>query len=270
MGHAPPCGQGEAVKRLHIVGCPRSGTTLLMELVSTCFDSSGYCAHELSIFEPLENPGPLYFSKQPNDIKQIGHIFHRDPGLNIIYLGRDPRAVMTSKHRENPGQYFCNYRVWSECDRAAQRYWEHPRFLPLRYEDLVTRPDEVQKGICAHFDFMESRYPFSEYHLHATPSGDASRAMNGLREIDLDSLAKWRQHLPRVAEQLQRHPALANDLVRLGYEPDRRWLEALAGVEPVVYPCRYPERRPYLKEWEKSIRVYFKSRRYLQRLATAG
>lgn len=254
--------------RLHIVGCPRSGTTLLMELVSTCFENSGYCEHELSIFEPLRDPGPLYFSKQPNDIKQIGHIFHRDPNLHIVYLGRDPRAVITSKHRANPNEYFCNYRVWSECDQAAQRYWDHPRFLPLRYEDLVTAPDGVQHRIAERFDFMRPRYPFTEYHLHADPSGDASRAMNGLREIDLDSLDKWRGHLPRVAEQLERRPRLADDLVRLGYEPDRRWLELLDGVTPVVYPCRYPERRPHLKEWEKSLRVYLKSRRYLQRLDT--
>ena len=59
------------MKRLHIVGCPRSGTTLLMELVSTCFASGGYCDHELSIFEPVEDVADIYFTKQPNDIKQL-------------------------------------------------------------------------------------------------------------------------------------------------------------------------------------------------------
>ncbi len=253
--------------RLHIVGCPRSGTTLLMELVSTCFESSGHCDHELSIFEPLHDPGALYFSKQPNDIKQLQHIFYRDPELHIIYLGRDPRAVITSKHRENPEQYFCNYRVWSECDQAAQRYWAHERFLPLRYEDLVTRPDNTQAQIAARFGFMRQRHPFSEYHHHADPSGAASRAMNGLRQVDLASLDKWRTHLPRLAEQYQRHPALADDLVRLGYEPDQQWLQLLAGVAPVVFPCRYPERRPWLKESEKALRGYLKSRRYLRRMS---
>jgi hypothetical protein len=251
------------VKRLHIVGCPRSGTTLLMELVSTCFASSGYCDHELSIFAALEDPGELYFTKQPNDIKQIGYIFPRDPSLHVIYMGRDPRAVITSKHRGAPGQYFCNYRVWSECDQAAQRFRGHPRFLALRYEDLVRDADGVQRSIREHFPFLEQRYLFSEYHLHARPSDDASRAMNGLREVNPDSLQKWRQHLPRVAEQLQRYPQMAADLVRLGYEPDEAWLSELHGVQPVTYPCRYPERRPHLKEWEKSLRVYLKSRRYL-------
>jgi hypothetical protein len=54
---------------------------------------------------------------------------------------------------------------------------------------------------------------------------------------------------------------------RLGYEPDKRWLEEVRGVDSVVYPCRYPERRAYLKEWEKALRIYLKSRRYLKRAA---
>lgn len=252
------------MKRLHIVGCPRSGTTLLMELMSTCFANGGYCEHELSIFEPIEQVEGIYFTKQPNDIKQLRHIFHRDDQLFVIYMGRDPRAVLSSRHRENPEQYFCNYRVWSECDRAAARYRDHPRFLGLRYENLVTRPDAVQSLITQQFLFLTQLYRFSEYHEYARPSAASQRAMNGLREVNRESLEKWRGHLPRVAEQYHRHPELAGDLVRLGYEPDQRWLEALSEVEPQVFACRYPEKRQHLKEWEKSLRVYLKSRRYLK------
>ena len=39
--------------------------------------------------------------------------------------------------------------------------------------------------------------------------------MSGLREVNLDSLDKWRGHLPWIAEQYRRHPALADDLIRL-------------------------------------------------------
>jgi hypothetical protein len=90
--------------------------------------------------------------------------------------------------------------------------------------------------------------------------------MNGLRAINPESLNKWQQHLPRIAEQLQRRPQLADDLLRLGYERDNSWQAPLQGVAPVVYPCRYPERRPVLKEWEKNLRVWLKSRRYLRQL----
>jgi hypothetical protein len=253
------------LKRLHIVGCPRSGTTLLMELVSTCFANGGFCEHEISIFEPVPQVEDIYFTKQPNDIKQLSHIFARDEQLYAIYMSRDPRAVISSKHRENPEQYFCNYRVWRECDRAAQGYRGNPRFLLLRYEDLVMKPDAVQARIASEFAFLEQRHLFSEYHQFAVPSEASQRAMNGLRAVNQESLTKWQQHLPRVAEQYQRHPILAEDLIRLGYEKDRQWLDMLQEIEPTVYPCRYPERRPWLKEWEKSLRVYLKSRRYLQR-----
>lgn len=253
------------MKRLHIVGCPRSGTTLLMELVSTCFESDGYCEHEQSLFEPVPERGDLYFTKQPNDIKQLRHVFLRDPALYIIYLGRDPRSVITSRHPESPGRYFCNYRVWRECERAARRYEGHPRFLRVRYEDLVTGPDAVQADIVARFSFLRQRHRFSEYPRYANPSPASGQAMNGLRDINRDSLEKWRQHLPRVAEQYRRHPELAEDLTKLGYERDRTWLEVLSDVTPAIYPCRYPERRAHLREWEKAIRVYFKSRRYLKR-----
>ncbi|MBA6413843.1 sulfotransferase [Parahaliea sp. F7430] len=257
------------MKRLHIVGCPRSGTTLLMELISTCFDSDGFCSHESSIFAPPSVPdAELYFSKQPNDIKQLQHIFFRDPQLYVIYMGRDPRAVITSKHRESPDQYFCNYRVWRECDLAAQAYDQHARFLRLRYEDLVADPDAIQATIAAHFPFLQQRHRFSEYHQHAAPSADSQRAMNGLRAVNPESLNKWRSHLPRIAEQLQRHPRLAEDLVRLGYEPDHSWLEELEGVQAIALPCRYPERKAHLKEAERRVRVWLKSRTYLkQRLA---
>lgn len=266
MGLQAPVGKGPGVKRIHVVGCPRSGTTLLMELISTCYHSAGFCEHEISVFAPVPVSGAdsVYFTKQPNDIKQILHIFPRDENLHIIYLGRDPRAVITSKHRENPEQYFCNYRVWKECDLAAQRYKDEPRFLFLRYEDLIADPDGVQRCINDHFSFLRQRHLFSEFQQHAKPSSASARAMNGLRDVNADSLRKWQQHLPRIVEQMSRHPALAEDLIRLGYEPDRTWTSLLDDVKGEVLPCRYPERRATLKEWEKSLRVYLKSRRYLK------
>ena len=257
------------MKRLHIVGCPRSGTTLLMELISTCFESSGFCSHETSIFSPPDiDDGDLYISKQPNDIKQIQHIFPRDPNLHIIYLGRDPRAVITSKHRENPQQYFCNYRVWSECDTAANLYRDQHRFLRLRYEDMVADPNQLQTTISSHFEFLIQKHLFSDYNHYARPSEQSTRAMHGSRDVDQQSLKKWQEHLPRIVEQFARHPTLAKSLIRLGYENDEQWLELLQGVQAKAYPCRYPERRPLFKEWERNVRVYFKSRRYLRGISS--
>src|SRR5262245_13347049 len=94
---APP------VKRLHLVGCPRSGTTLMMELMKTCFKHDACCEHEESLFhEPSGNPG-LYFSKQPTDIRYLHRVFLRDPNLFVVNLLRDPRDVISSRHQSKPG-----------------------------------------------------------------------------------------------------------------------------------------------------------------------
>lgn len=258
------------MRRLHITGCPRSGTTLLMEQMSTCFENDGHCEHERSVFDNVALPSGLYISKQPSDIKHLGHIFHRDDELYIIYLLRDPRSVITSKHGAASQQYFCNYRVWQDCERAAANYAGHPRFLRLRYEDLVADPDRVQACITAHFPFLVQRHAFSDFDKFARPSNASEQALGGVRKVDQASLSKWQQHLPRLAHQLKLYPALGDDLIRLGYQRDGQWLQLLAGVEAREYPCRYPERAQKLKQWETSVRVYLKSRRYLRRLARAA
>lgn len=237
-----------------------------MELLATCFEHDGASAHESSIFEQCTDNAELYISKQPNDIRQLQHVFYGDKSLYIIYMSRDPRAVITSEHAANPGQYFCNYRVWRECDNAAQSYQGHSRFLQLRYEDLVRKPDLVQADIATAFPFLKQQHPFSQYQRFAQPSRAAQQAMHGLRAISTASLEKWRTHLPRLAEQYQRYPELPEALIRLGYEPDTSWLEALKNVQGIQYPCRYPEKRATLKELEKRLRVYLKSRRYLKEL----
>jgi hypothetical protein len=139
--------------------------------------------------------------------------------------------------------------------------------LQLRYDDLVSDPGKVQDLISSQFPFLEREHSFNDYQQYAKPSSAAQQAMNGMRQPNRDSLGKWHEHLPRVAEQCLRHPQMADDLVRQGYEPDRRWLEELRDVTAMDYPCRYSEQRERFKEWEKAMRVYLKSRRYLRQMA---
>ena len=252
--------------RLHIVGCPRSGTSLLLELLATCFENDGHCAHELSLFDPPPIHSGLYISKQPTDIRRLRTVFPRDERLHILYISRDPRAVVTSMHAEHPGLYFCNYRVWKDCQLAAGNYRGHPRFHSLRYEDLVTHPDAAQDELASRFPFLRKRHAFRDFHEHAVTDKAALRAMNGLRPISTDDLQGWRRHLPRLAQQLQRWPGMARDIVALGYEPDDSWWTGLDGVRPREFPCRYPDSRPVLREWETTLRTWWRSRRYLRQI----
>ena len=253
------------MKRVHIVGCPRSGTTLLMELISTCYVNDGFCEHEKSIFEAVPDVAQLYLSKQPSDIKHIKYIFFQDPKLFIIYLTRDPRAVVSSKHRDNPNEYFCNYRVCKDCENAAQAYKNHPRFIALRYEDLVSNPNQCQEKIDQQFSFINRKHLFSEFEQYAAPSEQAVRAMNGFRSVNTDSLARWKQHLPRIKEQVENNPGVRQDIQQLAYEMNDHWLDLLHDIEAQRFPCRYPDKAPRFKEMEKRLRIWIKSKLYLKR-----
>jgi hypothetical protein len=237
----------------------------MMVLMATCFASDGHCEHEMSIFSEPEGSPELFFSKQPSDIRYLEQLFHKDEDLYVIFMVRDPRAVIASIHTAAADMYFCNFRVWKECMDPARRLMEHPRFIRVRYEDLTRDPDAVQADIVARFPFLTAQYPFSGYQTVARPSREALNAMSGLRAISTSRITGWYDHLPRIKEQLQHYPEMTAALVENGYEADDAWLEMLTSVEARTFPCRYPDREPVLKRLETRFRKWLQTRRYLAR-----
>lgn len=249
---------------LHIVGCPRSGTTLLAEMISTCFKVYGASEHEESIFKVVPHADGLYVSKKPNDILWLERILELDDRLYVIAMVRDPRSVVCSIHSGHPGMYFCNYPVWKRAEEALRRIRGHPRVLVNSYEELVATPDRVQQRIEEVFPFLQREHPFSEFHLHAQSSQKSINALGGIRAVDQVRTRGWQAHLPRLKQQLIRHPAMQVDLIEYGYEPDNEWTRVLECVEPRNYPCRYRDRREWLKYLEQSLRYKGKIQRYLR------
>ncbi len=252
-------------RRLHIVGCPRSGTTLLLEMLGACFANAGRCEHELDIFQTPDWSDGVFVSKQPSDIRCIRRVFLADPDLFVIYLARDPRAVVASLHAARPDRYFVDYAEWKSCQVAAERLRGQARFLELRFEDLVRDPDMVQGRIEACFPWLERLHAFSDFHRHAAASEASRLAMHGMRPVDSDRVESWRLHLPRIRAQLRRYPSMAEDLIGAGYERDGSWMEELEGVVPLGSPRRH---RSWfgLRQLETRVRKWRKSRAYLRRL----
>lgn len=259
------------MKRLHIVGCPRSGTTLLMELMATCFSTHRQALHEVSIFDPvpvatLPANKAVYLSKHPTDIFYAHKLLPIDPGLHLLYIVRDPRAVITSVHWSYDG-YFTNYRTWKQCETRAQALAGHARFHQLRYEDLVSQPDTCQQQIQQRFPFLAQTHPFSAFAELAKLDYFSEKAMNGLRPVDTNGLTKWHKHLSRVKSQLDRYPQMQYDLLRRTYESDTGWQSMLLDVACSQHQCRDTESPNLLKTAEKHLRVWLKSQRYKQQLA---
>ena len=94
----------DSKQRVHIVGAPRSGTTLLLELMTTGFRFSHCGKEEVSLLNTpkvLPSNGMLC-TKNPQDWALMRYILPVDPDQYFITTVRDPRDVVVSKHGLRP------------------------------------------------------------------------------------------------------------------------------------------------------------------------
>ncbi|MFP6817048.1 MAG: sulfotransferase [Pseudomonadales bacterium] len=251
--------------RVHIVGCRRSGTTLMMELMWQSYAFSGRHEHEISVFEPTPPGETLYLTKKPSDTLRIHRVFRADPNLYLIAMLRDPRAVVTSRHENKPDAYFAGYLRWREYIDAIERLVDHPRFILIRYEDLLNNPDAAQARISEQFSFLSELRKFSMYPEGAEVPDVAAQSLNGVRPFDTSRIDAWRAHLPRVNGQLRDHPNMPLDLIASGYEENDEWIKVLEGVD--YYSQKYKDKGPGLaRRMESNFRFWLKTQRYLRAL----
>jgi hypothetical protein len=257
------------IKRIHIVGSsPRTGTTLLAEAMRVCFEIDHSTDHEDSIRVPSPRDGNVFLTKAPRDIMMVGPLLKIMPDLYVIYLIRDPRDIITSRHKADPERYWAGLKFWKSFTVAARKMMSHPRFIMLRYEDFVNDPDGVQASLMAAMPFLVINAPFSRYHELAVPSELSLRAMHSVRPIGPEGVGRWREHLPRVAGQLQLHGTISEDLKAYGYEQDESWLHELEGVEPDISPSYHAEfydRRGLIRQRRKRADMVLRGlfRRYI-------
>lgn len=225
-------------KQLHIVGClPRSGTTLLTELMVNCFEIDAFTEHEYSIFKRYKQPYHILCTKKPNDIKRVRVPLSVNPNLYVIYVLRDPRDAISSRSHQANNQnknIWGNLGTWLKHHQIAERLADNPRFFTVKYEDLVSAPDVMQAYIQNKLPFLTKRINFSDFHKVAKPSEKSNAALGGARPISTASIGTWRTRKPYIKAQIERystaHDNIADTLVKIGYEKDISWLDELSDV----------------------------------------
>lgn len=240
-------------KRIHIVSCgPRTGTTLLAEAMRVCFDIDAYEEHESGMFREPPPGARVYLTKHPAEILRVGPRLRTDSDFNVVYLLRDPRDTITSRHGHAPDQYWAGLRYWKEFTPEGRALRDLPRFTTVRYEDFTRNPDQTQQLLLDALPFLNVVAPFSRYHEVAVPSEDSLKALKSVRPIAPSSVGAWREHLPRVAGQIRIHGSISDDLIEYGYEDDSEWETLLEGVEPDLSPSFH---REHFSDWRlKNLR----------------
>ncbi len=250
---------------IHIVGASRSGTTLMHELMTTCFKIDGATKEEVRLWRHRDHGHRVCCTKCPGDEILAFPLLYIDKALHFVYMLRDPRDVIVSMHGRARGEYWTNLRAWRESVATMRRLNGHRRFITVRYEDLVARPGAVQDLIRQRLPFLEVERPFSEYHEHAAPTEAYSTAMRGVRPLSGENIGAWRRHKPRLLTQMNLHGGLADELIEFGFETDRSWLGSLAGVEPDSAPSRTAERYSRGKRFRRAVRRWLHVIVYLAR-----
>lgn len=243
--------------RRHIViaGQGRAGTTLFYNMLRHTSRNLEYLDTEASAKGYLHLPDS-YCTKRPFDIFQMPQLVAaaKSAGkrLDLIASLRDPRDLVTSKHKSVPDDYFvgADHCYFAPVGRKPE--FTAPGIIPihnaivqtvnsglfpqgvflLKYENLVADPAGVQRLLAENLD-MEFEGSFSDFHKAAIPEG-LSRALNGVRPVEVNRVQKWRkpEHRARVIDQFTRFPDLHKIVVGLGYEKDESWFDDFKASAP--------------------------------------
>jgi hypothetical protein len=142
-------------------------------------------------YETEVNGKAIPCEKTPQNVFYLKEILDKFPKARIINMVRDPRAVMLSQKRKWKrralGADFMtkketlrlqiNYhplsvsKLWNAAISAAKPFANEPRFMTVRFEDILQKPDETLKSICEFADF-----PFEPEMLQVPHAGSSSEA----------------------------------------------------------------------------------------------
>lgn len=202
--------------------------------------------------------------KTPAHVLVADELLEVFPDCRIVQIVRDPRAVLSSYRKVKVGtnEAVAVAREWLAATAVHQRLREHPRATLLHYEELVSDPEAVLRGLCAHLQIAwdpamlafhqrdEAGYAQEQAHHAATQ-----------RPLFQDRLEAWRDELP-VQQLAILESRLGERLEDFGYQPSAG-LPRVGALSLRLSHWRDQAHRLTVRRG----RQYLKRRRALRRLA---
>lgn len=221
-------------------GCARSGTTLLLSILSAHEDIYA-CRRELGLFNRVEiREGMVYparidriyrcllfhripptarrwCEKSPSNIREFENI-HRffEGNFRFIQIIRDGRDVILSRHPRDVNTYWVEPERWIRDVSIGTGYADHPNMHTIRYEDLINHFEETVSGICTYLN-IKLTDRLLNWHQHASVRRN-NALFSEIGKLSSRSIGKWKspEHRERVG-QFTSLPGAMELLKKYGY-----------------------------------------------------
>lgn len=198
-----------------IGGCARSGTTLLMSVLSA-HEKIYTFSKEIGAFNSWqETTGGLYptridrlyrnllthnipeestrfCTKAPSNIRHIPEIMDFfNQKVKFIHIVRDARDVLLSKHPDSKDEFWVKPERWIKDVSEGLAYQNHPKVYTLKYEDLIMDYEKTMRNL---LDFLELEFTNQIKNWHENTKVRQSNAIfeNEIKNLHQQSIGKWK------------------------------------------------------------------------------
>jgi hypothetical protein len=197
-------------RRIYVMGCGRSGTWLLTNVMST-FKDTEVVPNEL-IFEYF---GLFVTSCSVLVLKRDNAAYQRveeiPESIEIAYIVRHPFDVLTSHLPISQRPYHILPHRWLGEMLALQYLMDTGRKNTkiIRYEDLVSKPLESQSGLASFFG-LRVGVSIDDLRTVSNNPTEATAATRAARKIDVSSIGKHKcnpkklEYLKKIRPRLER------------------------------------------------------------------
>lgn len=164
--------------------------------------------------------------KTPDNIYWFDRIADTFPEMYLVHVIRDFRDLCLSRHPTNQA-FQCdgaNYALlpgWIKAIRCGLRQRGNPRYIEIRYEDLVSDTATTLKPL---FEFIQLPWDdrVLEFYKHDGPTRDeavAPEVMATRNPISQTSVGIWKKEMSEDDIRILSHnPLLRSLLLELGYD----------------------------------------------------
>jgi len=225
---------------IFIVACPRSGTTMLLSILSAhpnihIIKKQTYAFDKWKKSEGKEIPARVdrlylelllnrikpaatrWCEKTPKHSESIGKILNYLPDSKIISLVRDGRDIVTSKHPyHDSDNYWVRSERWIHYVSDELSFCDHPNVHIVKYEDIVTNYAETIGSILS---FLEEDYTEEMEDWYKNSSlRNSIHLKEGIQQLHTKSIGRWKNPEHReVVENLLNNAEAVALLKQLNY-----------------------------------------------------